>query len=117
MRVELGAVRWSPSASDHRWRSYACAASLTPGNAALLCIDDVEDWDALARALATLLASGAAALAAGREPEAAAAAGARVLILRDGRLEPFTDRAAGRTAARRVAERGGRSVDPLARRA
>ncbi len=117
VRAELGTVRWSPDARDAARRMYATAAMVHAEHAALLCIDDVDDWDAVGRAVAGSCARGAAVLAAGRDPARAAAAGARVLILRDGRLEPFTARAVARAPARRVAERDRRSVDPVGRRA
>jgi energy-coupling factor transporter ATP-binding protein EcfA2 len=125
MRAELGIVRWGAEARDPAMREYAIATSMETPHAALLCIDEVDDWDGLALSLAGTLASGAAVLAAGRDPVRAAgrdpvraaAAGARVLLLRDGRLDPFAGGTVARAAARRVAECDRRSVDPVARRA
>jgi energy-coupling factor transporter ATP-binding protein EcfA2 len=117
MRAELGIVRWGAEARDAAMREYAIATSMETPHAALLCIDEVDDWDGLALSLAGTLASGAAVLAAGRDPVRAAAAGARVLLLRDGRLDPFAGGTVARAAARRVAECDRRSVDPVARRA
>jgi ABC-type uncharacterized transport system ATPase subunit len=117
MRAELGIVRWGAEARDPAMREYAIATSMETPHAALLCIDEVDDWDGLALSLAGTLASGAAVLAAGRDPVRAAAAGARVLLLRDGRLDPFAGATVARAAARRVAECDRRSVDPVTRRA
>jgi ABC-type sugar transport system ATPase subunit len=117
MRAELGIVRWGAEARDAAMREYAIATSMETPHAALLCIDEVDDWDGLALSLAGTLASGAAVLAAGRDPVRAAAAGARVLLLRDGRLDPFAGGTVARAAARRVAECDRRSVDPVTRRA
>jgi ABC-type uncharacterized transport system ATPase subunit len=117
MRAELGIVRWGAEARDPAMREYAIATSMETPHAALLCIDEVDDWDGLALSLAGTLASGAAVLAAGRDPVRAAAAGARVLLLRDGRLDPFAGGTVARAAARRVAECDRRSVDPVTRRA
>jgi len=117
MRAELGAVRWGLNAGPPVQRVYATAASMPATHPALLCIDDVRDWPAVCRAVARARSLGAAVVAAGRDPALAAAAGARVFILRDGRLEPFTARLAARLPAHRVAERARRSVDPVARRA
>jgi ABC-type sugar transport system ATPase subunit len=117
MRAEPGIVRWGAEARDPAMREYAIATSMETPHAALLCIDEVDDWDGLALSLAGTLASGAAVLAAGRDPVRAAAAGARVLLLRDGRLDPFAGGTVARAAARRVAECDRRSVDPVTRRA
>jgi ABC-type hemin transport system ATPase subunit len=93
MRPDLGSVRRS--------------------RAELLCLDDAPDLAELARAAAR----GAAVLAAVRDPTCAIEVGARVFLLRDGRLAPLSAAPVARDRSRRVAERDRRSVDPFARRA
>jgi ATPase subunit of ABC transporter with duplicated ATPase domains len=119
LHTDLGSVRWGPAAADGAQRAYLpCAAGIAAANpAALLCVDDVEDVEALRDAVAPALARGAAVLAAVRDAAGAAAAGARVSILREGRLVPLLPPPEPARAMTRVAERERGGVDPFAWRA
>ncbi|HUO51810.1 MAG TPA: ATP-binding cassette domain-containing protein [Gemmatimonadaceae bacterium] len=92
-RADAGAVRWRGRAAAAGGRVYLRAAELASrrgrtlaAGARLLLLDDADGPEAALLA-AAWRSSGAAVLAAARDPRALAAAGARVLVLRAGRLE------------------------------